>query len=278
MKKKSIPKRIWGKPEFTYNVTYIKNYGNKKIKIIRMNVVKSSDIEIPMSKIPKTKSEKVENNDVKLKNNISRAKSTIFELSFCNNWDYFVTMTLNKNKQDRTDLNLWHKQLTQWIRDYNKKYNLKIKFLLIPEKHKDKKNWHIHGFISGLPPNFLQQFKIGDTMGKKLAKKVLNGDKVFNWLDYAKRFGFCSLEQIKNYEAVSKYITKYITKELFYNVTEKNAHMYYCSRGLKRAKLIKRGSMNWNDIEPDFTNDYCSVAWLDYSEHNLKKILEKFIF
>ena len=42
--------------------------------------------------------------DVKLSNNISRAKSKVFEYAYCNHWDYFITLTISPDKYDRYDL------------------------------------------------------------------------------------------------------------------------------------------------------------------------------
>lgn len=261
---------------YDYNKTIVKVYGfgdNKKIKVTLMNCVKSKDIEIDKN----LSSERGKVNTSKLDENLSRTKNKIFELAYCNKWDYFFTGTLNPNKHDRTDLELFHKQLTQFIRDTNKKYNCKIKFLFVPELHSDRKSWHIHGFLQGVPDNILSQFKIGDKMGKVIAEKVQNGEIVYNWLDYSKKFGFCDLEPIKNHEAVSKYITKYINKELATSVTELNAHQYYHSRGLQMATKIKEGSMLWDNTTPSFQNDYCKIAWIDYSENALNEILHSFI-
>lgn len=214
-------------------------------------------------------------NDSKLADNISRAKSRIFELAFCNPWDYFFTGTLNPNLQDRTDLELFHKQFTQWIRNYNRRYGTNIKFLLIPELHEDGKSWHIHGFLYGLSAEHLKQFKVGDKMGKSLAEKVKNGDEVYNWTAYSKRFGFCDLEPIRNHEAVSKYITKYISKSLAHSVTELNAHLYYHSRVLQFADKVKQGSF-FGDISYTYENEYCSVAWLPYSSELLEELKKGF--
>lgn len=275
-----IPKRIIYKPKYSTDVTYLKIIGNY-LKIVRMNYVRNSGIEYEKNKSLKNiipaKAPPSSVNEKKLVNNIARAKSIIYELALCNNWDWFTTLTLDKEKQNRQNLDMWHRQLTQWIRDYNKKYNLQIKFLLVPEKHKDGKNWHMHGLLHGLPISHLQQFKIGDVMGTGIAKKVIAGETVYNWKHYQERFGFCELENVKNHEAVSKYITKYITKDLLFNVTALGGHMYYHSRGLKRAKTIKKGSMLWNNIKPDFFNDYCSIKTIPYSEQNLEKILNRFL-
>lgn len=147
----------------------------------------------------------------------------------------------------------------------------------MPELHKDGATWHIHGLLHGISLSLLQQFKTGDKMGTSLAKKVQQGDVVYNWPEYQKRFGFCDLEPVKNHEAVSKYMTKYITKSLSSSVKELNAHLYYHSRGLKTAEVIKKGSM-FADIEPSYRNEYCSMTWLPFSEELLQKLCNSFSF
>ena len=273
-KKFYIPQKLKDRA-YNYDQTLFKVFGegkDKKIKLVRMNYLKTSGVELEDIEYVRGTV-----NENKINESILRSKSKIFELAFCNPWDWFFTGTINPNKQDRTDLELFHKQLTQWLRDYNKKYKLNIKFLFVPEKHKDGKSWHIHGFIYGLPVEHLVQFQVGDKMGKGLAEKVMRGDIVYNWKAYFNRFGFCDLEPIRNHEAVSKYVTKYINKELANSVTELNAHTYYHSRGLKFAELIKKGTMIWEDIAPTYENDYCSVVWLDYSEELYNNLLNKYI-
>ena len=219
--------------------TILKVYGygdNKKIKVIQMNCLRTAGIEDD----EEYRAPKGSVNDFKLDENIQRAKNAIFEYAFCNPWDWFFTGTLDPKKYDRSDLEKFHKDLTQWFRDYGKKHNLQIKFLLVPELHTDGISWHIHGFLRGLPKEHLEQFVVGDVMGKALADKVKKGDVVYNWLPYAIKFGFCDLEPIRNAEAVSKYIMKYINKNLATSVKELNAHLYYHSRGLNKAEVIKK--------------------------------------
>lgn len=262
--------------EYQYNQTLLKVFGdgkNKKIKLVRMNCLKTCGVET--DKVLKI--ERCSKNDSKILESTLRSKSKIFELAYCNPWDWFFTGTINPNKQDRTDLELFHKQVTQWLRNYNRIHNLDIKFLFVPEKHKDGKSWHIHGFIYGLPVEHLTQFQVGDKMGKGLSDKVLNGDIVYNWKAYFNRFGFCDLEPIRNHEAVSKYVTKYINKELASSVTELNAHTYYHSRGLKFAELKEKGTMSWGNIVPTYENEYCSVLWIDYTEDIYNSLSNRFI-
>lgn len=114
-------------------------------------------------------------------------------------------------------------------------------------------------------------------MGKYIADKVVAGETVYHWLDYDNKFGFNDLEPIKNREAVSNYVTKYISKNLQNSVREINAQMYYCSRGLNRAEIIKKGTMSANIVPVQYQNDYCSISWVDDNPLVIDTILENIL-
>lgn len=122
-----------------------------------MNCVKNSMVEVPIL-YQRNK------NTEKLDNNLQRAKSNIFELAYCNHWDFFFTGTLDKKKCKREDLSNFNKKFKTFIFRFNKTYNCKVSYLLIPELHSDLKSWHFHGFVFGIPKDRVYQFKIGDKM------------------------------------------------------------------------------------------------------------------
>lgn len=211
------------------------------------------------------KGTKIENNSVnrgkvneeKTRESIVRAKSKIFDYGYCNEWQYFITLTIDGKKYDRTDLKKYYKDFSQWLRDYNKKHGIDIKYIFIPELHSDGLNWHMHGLIMGLPLEHLRPFTTADSVPRTLVEQCYK-----NWDSYANKFGFVSLDVIKNREKVSGYITKYISKGLSNSVRELNAKMYYCSKGLKTATEIKRGLLKYELSNPDWQNDYVAVKWL----------------
>jgi len=260
-------------PKYKRGVVIVKDYGGKFIRVSQHSTLRTKGIvcddEPPI--------EKGSVNDEKLDNNISRAKAMIYEYAVCNPWDWFLTLTLDKAKYNRYDLRLFHKALTKWISNYNKQHNLKIKFLLIPEQHKDGA-WHIHGFLFGLPIEHLRLFTLQEHLPKYIRDKLKEGKSIYNWESYAAKFGFCDIEPIRNEEAVRKYVIKYITKDMSRCVTEINAHMYYCSRGLKRAEELKKGKLidcDFTDIAPiDYENDYVRVAWLPHNEDILQRLTQ----
>lgn len=46
--------------------------------------------------------------------------------------------------------------------------------------------------------------------------------------------------------------------------------------GLKFSELKEKGSMDWHSIKPTFENEYCSVAWLDYTDELYSTLLGLF--
>lgn len=252
--------------KYLYNKSYLSLIGCAEngyiIKLVTMKTVRNSNIAC--DEIRET-----EHYDFKLDESVARARTKIFDLAMCNSWDYFFTGTLSPDKYNRFDLEKYHKDFCNMICNLNSYHKCNIKFLIIPERHADGA-WHFHGLLSGVPESELQQFKLGDKMGKDIAELVKKGEKVFNWSRYSKKFGFCSLGEVKSRVAVNKYITKYVTKDLQKTVSDVGAHMYYRSRGLAEPLKIKEGFMSGIDIKPTFENDYCAITELEYSEELLQ--------
>lgn len=195
-------------------------------------------------------------NDEKLDNNISRAKSTVFELALCNDWEHFITLTLDQKKYNRYDLQNYIKDLSQFIRNQRRKHSSDIKYLLIPEPHQDGA-WHMHGFLHGLTKSML----------------IENAHGYMDWQDYSKKFGYCSIDRIKHKDKVSAYITKYISKDFNAGVLKLNAKMYYCSQGLQRAETIKKGLLKPQHLSnPDYVGEYATVKWFDDIESALSLV------
>lgn len=197
-------------------------------------------------------------NSTKLEESLSRTRATIFELALCNDWEWFVTMTLNPEYHDRKDLNSYKKKLSTWLKNYNRIHRTNIKYLLIPEQHADGQSWHMHGLMMGLPEGHLHEFTEQERLPIKILIEIKRGHKVYTWAAYAKAFGYISITEIRHIESVSKYITKYITKNLTETKIELNDHMFYASKGLKRAEKIYQGKLT-KDLDEDFSNDYVKI-------------------
>ena len=201
--------------------------------------------------------EKQQHHDNKLDSSYSRAKREVLEYALCNPWDYFVTLTLDKDKRDRFDLDGWHKVFRQWVADQRKK-GLICKYLLIPEQHKDGA-WHAHGFMSGNMD--VVRFSQLAAEGVSMPDHLRYSD-YFNWPLYQEKFGFCSLGPIHDPVACSFYVTKYITKDMSRCVSQVGKHLYWASRPLQKAN--KFGSFVNRDpyIDSFLRNkyDFCATG------------------
>jgi len=234
---------------YVKDIATLKKYSDTKFKLTLHRQLRQKGFEI------ENYSEKCSVNDEKLDCNISRARSKIFEYAYCNSWENFINLTIDQKKYDRYNLKVYMKDLSIWLKNYNRRFKINIRYLFIPEQHKDGA-WHMHGLIMGLPANHLTDF----VPGVHPQKLIDMGYK--NWLPYSRKFGFVSVGNVKNHEACSKYITKYVTKDMATNNTTLNARLYYCSKGLEIAQMIEKGTMSAN-IVPDYENDYVKVKWLD---------------
>lgn len=187
-------------------------------------------------------------NDKKLENNISRAKSAITEYALCNDWEYFVTLTIDKTKQDRYDMKKYMHDLGIWIGNYNKKYGTKLSYIIIPEKHTDGAT-HCHGLFNGVAAESL----------------VYNKNGYLDMPYYFNRFGYISLSPIKNKDACAFYMTKYITKDMTCRLEDLGEHLYYCSRGLKRKEVFLYGDINIDEKykKAFYSNEFCNILWCD---------------
>lgn len=86
----------------------------------------------------------------KAKNNLNRAmrraKTKVRDIALCTPFQYFVTLTLDKTKVDRYDMDAITKLLNNWLS--NQVRNHGLSYVLVPERHKDGAV-HFHGFFNG---------------------------------------------------------------------------------------------------------------------------------
>lgn len=178
--------------------------------------------------------------DSKLDVSISRAKSKVLDYVTNNDFKYFVTLTLNNNL-DSYDLASISRFFSQRIRDIRKKYKIDLKYIFIPEKHK-KGNYHLHGFMSA-DIDFVLYTN----------EHFYKSCKEF---DFA---GYQNFSTIRNYNACSKYVLKYITKDLA--EIGKGKHLYFCSQGLATSKKYCDIVVSNYFPDFDFVNDFCSLKY-----------------
>lgn len=190
----------------------------------------------------------------KLRESVSRTKRIIWEYARCNQWDYFVTLTLDPEKIDRENLKGAVDKMSRMFWKINQSVTgegngwgreRKLEYVIVPEFHSDGKSIHFHGLMRGFHKS---DIRINE-----------HGYKEFRqWRD---QFGFCNLQEIKDREKVCSYITKYVSKELINTVKEKGMHAFYASHGLNKPMEVYRGYGEWKG-EFDYVQEdgYCKTA------------------
>lgn len=193
--------------------------------------------------------ESKKNESITRADNLRRAKNRIFEIAMTNKWDYFVTLTVDGSKADRYNAQELSKPVSKWLQNMVQRRD--IRYLLCPELHKDGAI-HFHGLISeGL--NLTDSGTVRVQGHKKPLKistaksygiKSADMQTVFNIKDY--KLGFSSaIRTDENREAISGYMTKYITKDM----QKIFGNFYFAGgKGLKREAPASTLNLDFNII------------------------------
>ena len=249
------------KQHATHDVFNIYRYGDI-IKVVYLKTcptIKTGEMG-KKTKI-KGKAENAEQSAERFAQSLSRTRARIFELAACNEFTHFCTFTQDEKKRDRFNLAEFREDFAQLVRNLNRSRAAgdKIKYLLIPEKHK-KGGWHMHGFLKGLTPNDLRLFTLDEKLPQRLRKQLEEGVKIYDWTRYRRSFGYFTCTEIENGTAAAKYITKYVTKDVAETARESGAHLFFASQGLKGREKLEWRSFDKCPVDNwDFENDFAKV-------------------
>ena len=149
-----------------------------------------------------------------------RAKRKVIDYIMAEyDFKYFITLTLNGEDFPRDDINGACRKLLNWLR--NRVQRDGLKYIMVPELHKDGKSIHFHGVINDalrvadsgtvIPPYGGKPIK-----RETAQRKGLDPDEcrtVYNLPDWL--YGFTTAIEIygDNAAALGGYIGKYITKQ-----------------------------------------------------------------
>ena len=81
-----------------------------------------------------------------MERSMRRARAKLRRLALANDFEYFVTLTLDPAKIDRYDGAAVTKALGRWCDNMVRRHGLR--YILVPERHKDGA-FHFHGFMAG---------------------------------------------------------------------------------------------------------------------------------
>lgn len=170
---------------------------------------------VPNTGISMDEQKKESSSDSDLYHSLNRTKNKIYTYARCMAWDWFVTFTLSPEKVNRYDFDECSRLVRRWLN--NQRRNAPdLCYLIVPEQHKDGA-WHFHGLLANTG-----KIKFVDSGYKEKGKTVYNMPKWSN--------GFTTATAVDNVFSVSKYIGKYITKDLC-EIT-KGKQRYFVSQNL----------------------------------------------
>jgi len=129
--------------------------------------------------------------------------------------------------------------MSNWFKNQRKKGN-NFSYLIVSEFHKDGVSLHFHALIKG-------------HLNLKQTNIFQKGRRIYNIKDY--KLGHTTVVKIDNQEAVSKYIRKYITKDM---PRLHNKKRYWTS------KDVKRPSIEWKWLQEEDLTQFIHIFENDY--------------
>ena len=145
---------------------------------------------------------------------LNRSKQNLIGICRANRWDYFITFTFNPRLVDSTNYEEVCVKAGNFMHNLQKRHCPDLKYVLVPELHKEGGKYHLHGLIS-------------DCAGLRMRVSGLekNGHIIYNIPSW--KYGWNTATAVEHTGKVSNYIAKYITKD-----TEGLLHgkrRYWCS-------------------------------------------------
>lgn len=193
-----------------------------------LNAVTDSEL-LPLSSFPEKKAK-----IGRAASSVSRLKSRVQELILCNQWNCFVTFTLDKSKRERNSLDSFN-ALTRHLKYIRQTRCPELRFMLLLEQHKNG-GYHGHALMY-LPSDFIAD------------EFIINDNGYFEWVDISSRFGYMSIKPYDGTLRACNYVTKYVTKDLI------PGRVLRTSKGLNKAYVIRNLSIG---ISSNISNVYRS--------------------
>ena len=189
-----------------------------------------------------------------------RARRKVFDYVMAEyDFKYFITLTLNGADFGRDDIDAATKRLNNWLR--NRVQRDGLKYVIVPELHKDGRSIHFHGFINDalrvvdsgtvVPPEGGKPIK--RETAKRRGCDLSRCHTVYNLPDWL--YGYTTaIEIYGEREAAAAYIAKYISKQISEGVQWDSAS--------SRTKIAGRYYWHSNNLrEPVY--QYDNVSFFD---------------
>ena len=201
---------------------------------------------------------------------VRRAKAALRDLALCNDFQVFVTLTLDGAKIDRYDPAAVVRKMSQWCDNHVRRDGLR--YVLVPEHHKDGAI-HFHGFFGWAEPETAARWcRDSGTIsvpGRKAPVRAKSeqyrarllaqgGHIVYNLPAWS--LGFTTaIELYGDYHQAVTYVCKYIGKEVQGGAAGKIGGRWYYHGGCEGRPLVRLSHQQLRDFEGWPGADFFSV-------------------
>lgn len=173
------------------------------------------------AKLPQPREAGKKSEEADMLRSMRRARAKLRRLALANDFEYFVTLTLDRSKIDRYDGAAVVKSLGRWCDNMVRRHGLR--YILVPELHKDGA-LHFHGFFAG------------SGLEVKDSGIMWDGRPVFNLPQWT--LGFTTAQRLYgDYHAAVAYCCKYIGKQ---EGARPLGRWYYSGGALKEPEKLYR--------------------------------------
>ncbi len=170
-----------------------------------------------------------------------------------NDFDWFLTLTFDRQKIDRTNAEAVFNCYVKYINNIKKKFP-SFRYMTFPERHKDN-CFHFHMLVAGLTPSQMGLVNSGkvccswaklkdgvssreyyEKTKDKFIHKETDGEPLYNVTSFA--YGYTTASRIVSRERCNFYVKKYVEKAL--GSTEIFKKRFYYSSNLNVPEVVKR--------------------------------------
>ena len=177
-----------------------------------------------------------------------RAFRQCVEYGLNNDWQYFLTVTLDDKKIDSKNHNYVIKKLRKDFAHIRERYDKEFRYLLVPELSPQNDRLHFHGLVKF--GKSLEELK-KDGEIKYLGRNKKFKNRFYRYERFFKKYGASRLDEIvKDSPAIVYYIAAYLGKRKSDNRTidKIGSRYYYNSKGLQAASRIKLAKTSADNI------------------------------
>lgn len=199
-----------------------------------------------------------------------------------NDFDWFFTITFDKQKIDRTNESAVFDCYVKYVNNLKKQFP-SFAYMTFPERHEDG-CFHLHMLVTGFTPKqmgLVNSGKVCCHWAKKRNKygileglgyccknyfektkhlhelKETDGEPIYNATSFA--YGFTTVSRICSRERCNSYVKKYVEKAL--GSTEKFKKRFYYSSNLKVPDIVKK--LIGADFEKPLNLKYDAIEEID---------------